>query len=86
MIVSGPDGFDKPWSCSSIVDKQAAEIIGKLTQVRKNNTKGASLKSLALASHIQAKQATYKVAVETIKNLKTIKKLLAASKILEQNP
>lgn len=68
-----------------MVDKQAASILEKLQNAQKGLGKRASLKTLVLAPHIKAKQATYKVLCETVKHIATIKTLLTASQVLQDN-
>lgn len=75
----------KPWSCCSVVDKQAALAVKKTLATHASNRQGASLKSLVLAPHVKAKKATFKVALNTLRYLTAIKKLLADTEILQVN-
>ena len=68
-----------------MVDKQAAQAVQRLLKAQASGRKGASLKSLVLAPHIQAKKATFKVAYNTLRYLTAIKQILASTNLLESN-
>jgi putative methyltransferase len=73
------------WGCHSIADRQAATAIKKLLAAQANGRHGASIKSLTLAPHIQAKKATFKVTCETLKALPVIRQLLGSCGLLEKH-
>ncbi len=54
-------------TCISIVDKQAAAALTTLLRADSGRAHGATLKSLTLAPHIEAKKATYAVTCQTMK-------------------
>ena len=70
------------WGCHSIVDRQAVSALVRLLAADKTHRKGASLKSLTLAPHIQAKQATYAVTVKTLEHLAEIKDVVQQTGLL----
>jgi hypothetical protein len=76
----------KPWSCISIIDKQAASAVDRLIQAAETHRHGATIKSLTLAPHIENKKATYAVTCETLKHLTLLKELEAAVGLLQQQP
>lgn len=53
--------------CKSVVDRQAAWAMQRLVEADEGRGRGATLKSLTLAPHIQAKKATYAVTCQAMK-------------------
>lgn len=84
----GESGFGtlKTWSCASLVDKQAAAIVGKVLGAAEKKSRGVNLRSLTLAPEIRAKKATHAVVCRTLRcKLEcSIEKLQARS--TEKNP
>lgn len=75
----------KQWTCCSIVDKQAAQAVRTLLDASEKGRKGATMKGLTLAPHIQAKKATFKVTCETLRLLPQIKQALKETGLLQQH-
>lgn len=57
----------RPWSCASVVDKQAAGIVGKVLGAAEKKSRGVNLRSLTLAPGVKAKKATHAVVCQTLK-------------------
>ena len=53
--------------CANVIHRQAASAVMRLVVSDSTKTKGASLKSLTLASHVQHKKATYAVTCQVLK-------------------
>jgi len=54
--------------CFNIIHRQAAYAVRRLVTADKARAKGASLKSLTLAAHIENKKATYAVTCQVLKS------------------
>lgn len=69
--VAGPPqvqkAVNKNWRCSSIIDQQASEAVGRLLHAAATKSSGATIKSLTLAPHIVHKKPTFAVTCETLK-------------------
>ncbi|KAK9857582.1 hypothetical protein WJX84_008181 [Apatococcus fuscideae] len=71
------------WTCSSVVDRQAAHALEKILEAHTTRRHGVSLKSLTLGSNIEAKKATYAVTLESLKHLQVIDAILERSQLLQ---
>lgn len=64
------------WRLASPLHQQCAVIVGRLLQAQQSKSKGATVKGLCLAAHVQNKAAVYAVVCETLKYLPTLRKIL----------
>lgn len=78
-------GAPGPWKPVSTVHVQAAHALDKLISACKAR-RMCNMKSLTLGPHIQAKRATHAVTVETVRHLFLLRKVVAASGVLERFP
>lgn len=76
----------KPWQCASTVDQQSARAVSRLLAADETRQKGANIKSLTLAPHIEHKRATFAVTCETLKYLPLIRRLLESADVLAKHP
>lgn len=65
------------------VHRQAAYAVERLLAADASQREGATLKSLTLAPHIQAKKATYAVTCEVLRHLPVLQPLLERSQLVE---
>lgn len=58
---------ERGWGCASVVDNQAAGIVGKVLGAAEHKSRGVNLRSLTLAPGVKAKKATHAVVCQTLK-------------------
>ncbi|GMH32500.1 hypothetical protein BSKO_00334 [Bryopsis sp. KO-2023] len=87
---AGGDGSRKVahnwWGCASVVDKQAANVVGKVLGAAERKSRGVNIKSLTLADGMRAKKATHAVVCQTLKFLPVLRQIVEAVGLLEDNP
>ncbi|GAB4818953.1 hypothetical protein N2152v2_005999 [Parachlorella kessleri] len=69
-----------------MVHRQAAIAVSRLLAADASHRKGATLKSLTLAPHIEAKKATYAVTCQVLKHLPVLQQLLERTQLVEGTP
>ncbi|GLI69443.1 hypothetical protein VaNZ11_014055, partial [Volvox africanus] len=92
-VQSGPrrwlDGADRAcsqWRPLSVVHKQAAFAVQRLLEADSSRKHGASLKSLTLAPHIEAKKATFAVTCQVLKFSQILERLDEQAELTASEP
>lgn len=73
------------WRLASPLHQQCATIIGRLLQAQTSGSRGATVKGLCLAAHVQNKPAVYAVVCETLKYLPTLRTILQLTDFSSQH-
>lgn len=81
-----PPPGPKAWTPASVVHRQAAWAIQRLLAADASGKGGASLKTLTLAPHIEAKRATHAVTCECLRHLVILRELAESTGILAKFP
>lgn len=72
----------KFWGLESQLHRQSVSIISKLLSAQSTTSRGATVKGLCLAPHVQNKAAVYAVVCETLRHVPILQKLLKKCEVL----